>query len=574
MSINEQVKINSERIDDIPVIVEWLKKMEIAKWIDQKLSPPHGNHEGMSYGQLSVLLLTYIITQSDHRLSAVESWVEAHRVILELSTGWSIGKKDASDDRLARVVEELGLQSEARHEIEVKLGRHLIRAYELPTEVARADTSSFNVNHQQGESAEESLLRYGYSKDLRPDLLQYRQLLATLDPMGMPLVCATLSGNGADDPLYLPTWQQLVKVIGHKKFVFIADCKASAIATRAQIAANGGIYCFPVSMSGQHPQYLQQWVLSPPAETVSIRLPRQDEEEPAVGKGFEVELGKFWLNAETNKWVHWHERYLVVYSQSLAASAIRGQQQRILTARTALDRLAAKPGDDWEQLTHKVENILKRYRVKDFFSTMITEEIIKETRNCRRGRPSKNSPTQSVTKICLQLHIQQIDTAIKEAETLAGWRLYVTNAPTTRLTLPQAIMYYRDEWLLERGFHRFKRGSLPALPIYFQNEDRIVGLMFVLNIALRVFTLMEFVVRQALQQTQQSLAGLYDGNPKRKTDRPSAEKMLKAFCNLTLYFLPDSTIFITPINALQKQILSLMKMSESLYQVDSVDSST
>jgi hypothetical protein len=23
------------------------------------------------------------------------------------------------------------------------------------------------------------------------------------------------------------------------------------------------------------------------------------------------------------------------------------------------------------------------------------------------------------------------------------------------------------EWLLERGFHRFKRGSLPALPIYF-----------------------------------------------------------------------------------------------------------
>ncbi len=191
-----------------------------------------------------------------------------------------------------------------------------------------------------------------------------------------------------------------------------------------------------------------------------------------------------------------------------------------------------------------------------------------------RGRPSKNSPTQEVRSICLQLHIQQVDDAIKTAETLAAWRLYVTNAPTTQLTLPQAVIYYRDEWLLERGFHRFKRGSLPALPIYFQNQNRITGLMFLLNIALRVFTLMEFVVRQALIETQQSLSGLYDGNPKRKTDRPSAEKMLKAFCNLTLYFLPDSTIFITPINALQKQILSLMKMSESLYQVDSVDSST
>ncbi len=159
---------------------------------------------------------------------------------------------------------------------------------------------------------------------------------------------------------------------------------------------------------------------------------------------------------------------------------------------------------------------------------------------------------------------------IKEAETLAGWRLYVTNAPTTRLTLPQAVMYYRDEWLLERGFHRFKRGSLPALPIYFQNEDRITGLMFVLNIGLRVFTLMEFVVRRTLQQTQQSLAGLYDGNPKRKTNRPSAERMLEAFCHLNLYFLPDSTIFITPLSELQKQILSLMKMPESLYQLDSL----
>ncbi|RCJ32123.1 hypothetical protein A6770_41255 [Nostoc minutum NIES-26] len=98
------------------------------------------------------------------------------------------------------------------------------------------------------------------------------------------------------------------------------------------------------------------------------------------------------------------------------------------------------------------------------------------------------------------------------------------------------------------GFHRFKRGSLPALPIYFQNQNRIIGLMFLLNIALRVFTLMEFVVRQALQLAQESLPGLYDGNPKRKTNRPSAEQMLKVFCNLTLYFLPDSTVFVTPLN--------------------------
>lgn len=192
---SELLEISSERIDDIPVIVEWLKQMEIAKLLDKNLSRLHGNHQGLSYGQLSVLLLTYIITQADHRLCAVEAWVKAHRQILELSTGWLIGEKDTSDDRLARVVEELGKQEDAIGRIEVKLGQHLIRAYELPTEVARADTSSFSVNHQQQKSEQESLLRYGHSKDKRPDLLQYRQLLGTLDPGGIPLVSATLPGN-------------------------------------------------------------------------------------------------------------------------------------------------------------------------------------------------------------------------------------------------------------------------------------------------------------------------------------------------------------------------------------------
>ena len=318
---NQTVQITSERIDDIPVVVEWLKQMEIAKWIDKSLSKPHGNHQGMSYGQLSVLLLTYIITQADHRLSAVEEWAKKHIKVLEAVTGWSIGEKDTSDDRLARVVEELGLQTSACTEIEQKMGQHLIRAYELPTEVARVDTSSFSVNHQQQESESESLLRYGHSKDKRPDLLQYRQMLGTIDPAGIPLVSATLAGNGADDPIYYPTWQKMAKVIGNKQFVLVADCKAGAIATRAQIATEGGIYCFPLPMTGQNPELLKQWVLDPPADAVEIRLPRQDVKEPAVGKGFEVELGKFWLNPDTDKWVRWNERYLVVYSDDESTSS-------------------------------------------------------------------------------------------------------------------------------------------------------------------------------------------------------------------------------------------------------------
>jgi hypothetical protein len=47
------MKISSERIDDIPLIAALLKQMEVAKWIDQQLKQPHGNHQGLSYGQPS-----------------------------------------------------------------------------------------------------------------------------------------------------------------------------------------------------------------------------------------------------------------------------------------------------------------------------------------------------------------------------------------------------------------------------------------------------------------------------------------------------------------------------------------
>ncbi|MGK7872831.1 MAG: hypothetical protein AB4426_05815 [Xenococcaceae cyanobacterium] len=115
---------------------------------------------GLSYGQLAVLLLTYMISQADHRLCAVEPWVVFHHRTLEWATGWKIGLKDATDDRLADLLKLLGSdEHQAIETIETKLGQHLIRVYELPTDQARSDTSSFSVYHQPEESGEfDSLL--------------------------------------------------------------------------------------------------------------------------------------------------------------------------------------------------------------------------------------------------------------------------------------------------------------------------------------------------------------------------------------------------------------------------------
>jgi len=226
----------------------------------------------------------------------------------------------------------------------------------------------------------------------------------------------------------------------------------------------------------------------------------------------------------------------------------RRRNRSLERTQQALSKLAAKPATDRCALKHQVQAILNRHRTADFLTTEIHTQLI--TRQATAGRPSTKHPKPLVTsgQFCLQFQLQP--TAIEQARTLAGWRIHVTNATPERLSLPQAVAYYREQWQVERGFHRFKRGHLPALPMFLQDSQRIIGLMFLLTIALRVLTLIEFVVHQQLQTLDQALPGLYAGNPKRATPRPSAEQLLAAFNSITLYCLKDGTVEITPLNPL------------------------
>lgn len=83
--------------------------MKVAEIIDEHLAKPHGNRQGLSYGELAVLLLTYIVSEGDHRICCLEKWVCEHQNSLEGITGWSIREKEATDDRCGDLLRILGL---------------------------------------------------------------------------------------------------------------------------------------------------------------------------------------------------------------------------------------------------------------------------------------------------------------------------------------------------------------------------------------------------------------------------------------------------------------------------------
>ena len=55
-----------------------------------------------------------------------------------------------------------------------------------------------------------------------------------------------------------------------------------------------------------------------------------------------------------------------------------------------------------------------------------------------------------------------------------------------------------------------------------QRDDQVKGLVHLLSLAVRLLSLIEFVVRRSRQQSGESLKGLYPGNPTRATTRPQS----------------------------------------------------
>ena len=112
--------------------------------------------------------------------------------------------------------------------------------------------------------------------------------------------------------------------------------------------------------------------------------------------------------------------------------------------------------------------------------------------------------------------------------------------------------------------------------MYLQSDKRATGLIHLLSICLRILVLLEFQIRRRLAEQHQRLAGLYAGNPKRTTSRPTAEMLLAAFRNINLSKIvlnQQKLRLLSPLSDLQKTILTLLGLPTAIYDILAPDSS-
>ena len=188
-----------------------------------------------------------------------------------------------------------------------------------------------------------------------------------------------------------------------------------------------------------------------------------------------------------------------------------------------------------------------------------------------RGRGGPQRPKVKVEKVRYVIaDIRRDEAAIAHQKERLGWRLQATNLPKKRCGLTEAVLIYNEGWSVERDFHLLKDRPLGIQPLFVREEEQIVGLTLLLTIALRVLTLIELVIRDQLEKREEELSGLYEGQAKRKTGKPTAVRLLKAIARLEITLTcvegeGSRHWQLTPLPPLLKRVLILLGLSSKVY---------
>ena len=291
--------------------------------------PGHGNWHGLSVGWVSTIWLSSIVSQGDHRLVHVEPWVDKRLWTLGATTGQAVTRVDFTDDRLESVLHHLSDDTRWAA-FASALNQHTVRVYDLSTERVHVESTSANASTTVTEGG---LFQFGHSKDYRPDLPQVKVMQAVLDPLGMPLATDVVSGERADDPLYIPCIERVRASLGRHGLLYVGDCKMASRATRALIAAPGDFYVCPLPQmqlaEGELDAALEAVWSGEHALTSVVREGPKGEPQ-CIAEGYEYPVAM--RQQAGDQVTSWTERRLVVRSVRQAHAAEAALRARVAKA--------------------------------------------------------------------------------------------------------------------------------------------------------------------------------------------------------------------------------------------------
>ncbi len=162
---------------------------------------------------------------------------------------------------------------------------------------------------------------------------------------------------------------------------------------------------------------------------------------------------------------------------------------RLQRASEALLSLTPAPGrgkrqvQDETELVAAAQAILKVHEVVGLLNYSYECQEKRHQKYVGRGRDGPERLQQEIVTIRYRMTaISRQEEAIAALQKNLRLARFVTDALVEQLSLEQAVLTYRDEWLIERGFHPLKGVPLSLGPLFVKRDNQVVGLTNLLSL--------------------------------------------------------------------------------------------
>jgi transposase len=528
-------EISGSEIHHLPIISAFARRIRLVETI-KHLVP---SEMDVAPGVLTLLMVLGALG-GRHPLYRVGAFLQNKD--LELLVGEEIDPEYLSDDNFGRLLDRLYAANTSH--LFSHLAMNALNAFPIDCSHTHFDTTSISVYGsydppEEDEDLPPFQITHGFSKDHRPDLKQF--LVSMLCVGGdIPFFGKLEDGNASDKTInntVLSSISKKLRAVGlaPEASIYIAD---SAMVTEQNLAAIGDTTWFITRLPATFKEH-QRAVHDAVAGSAWIdygplaKTPTTAKRPAAHYRGCETTVT---LYAKTY-------RALVVHSSAHDRRRQKRLERRLAEERTACERQMRELAttaffcrDDAQTAAQALQTQPRRYHDLDL--------VVEARPRYARGRP-KVDGSHTVAQLLYGVTgtVRERDCAVAKAKEETGCFVLLTNVAG------------------EAPGNSFAPYDGRALLEAYKDQGGIEALGLVLLIALLLWRLMEWSVRQHVAATATKLSG-WDHKP---TERPTSFMMTTKFEGVLVLKLGHDRVLMRPLTPVQCGFLAALGLSASVF---------
>lgn len=522
----------SGSLDHLGLVAGMYDKLGIGERLDELLAQDL-EARNVSIGQACKALVINGLGFTQRTLYMVTSFFEGRPVEALIGPGVEAGMlNDTVLGRALDKVHEFGTTA-----LFAQIAPGICQRLGLSGQCGHMDITSFSVegSYNGGQPAEEVPekvlhLCKGYSRDHRPDLNQAVLNLIVENKAGIPFHMEALDGNSSDKASFSRTVEAHVGSLA-------LDFKLDYL-----MMDSAGYSAETIGLLGNS----QKWISRVPEVIKDCKAAVHSEPESwqNLMPGYQCSpLPSFYGGVE--------QRWLLIFSQ-------QAHERETATLKRKYARKSLAEHNQMEALCRQAFNCEKDARKAwDAFckkcKTLEAEllGIRYRARHSSPGRPPKGAQPDK-----LEWHIEAqgacpLESYAHAARAKGRFVLATNDTGAGQLSDREVLQHYKDQSKVERGFRFLKDPQFVASTFFVKKPERVEALLFIMTLCLAVYAAIEYEVRKALRDKEDTVPNQI-GKPIRN---PTARWLFAIFAGIQVLYIDQQPPIILNLKPLHLKIL-------------------